>query len=672
MIASDSKNYWQSVRAYEYSYHEHLALAFEEYTHASSCPFASFHFRSFTLPGSRRDIVVTNENRASVDHDRASQVARDLLKSYVRTCGPARTLNSLLINRSDLTGMKITVTQDSYLVAREDENRTLKVELPASLLEGREWPFQRIRDACGKEEIARIWPYDQLERISTRCLLHLSRENVFEHICTHLIDQPWDGVGPADLERLRQWIAAIIGLAPFLAIFGDSFEVLLVQHPAAHHLQTATGIQKSMRSAITWIGRPILPASDNLVKIVKDDSWGVPPDLDGAGYHLSVAASEGRAQELHLPTDTLPLTQLPDLCRVLHVAQMLAGAREEKAPLSFILLCGLETEVLRQHVDGREGDAWHLRTVLEIGDLHAEAGAEEDTAWRDIKKNAGLLQVPGRALFFGPTDCYPDAVVDFMPFEPGKELDTLRRYAMGGGVAALVNEQGVTVFGERGLLCVARGNPLRWSAEQLHAVTEDSLETKLEGLLAAAALDDLARLRIRKACATALRVRERGHGCLIFLKVVNPNRPGADSVAARPMADLWIYRSQFPKKIEDVDDDAFLAALAGMDGEMSVDLQSGRYAARLEHVVPPQQMFSVHLLEEAGLGLSADFLQYQQGMEAANAKLRERAAIEMLGTRHMKALRITRAYPETVLALTVSSDGPLRVWHKGYAVEEWS
>ena len=135
------------------------------------------------------------------------------------------------------------------------------------------------------------------------------------------------------------------------------------------------------------------------------------------------------------------------------------------------------------------------------------------------------------------------------------------------------------------------------------------------------------------------------------------------------MAKLWIYGSDLPKRIEQIDDGPLLAALAAMDGETAIDLSTGQYAARLEHIVPRSKMLSSHLVTKEGLREDAAFKEYMRRMPRW-AKLRDQAEIESLGTRHMKALRITYAYPH-VLAVTVSSDGPLRLWKLGYVVEQW-
>ena len=38
------------------------------------------------------------------------------------------------------------------------------------------------------------------------------------------------------------------------------------------------------------------------------------------------------------------------------------------------------------------------------------------------------------------------------------------------------------------------------------------------------------------------------------------------------------------------------------------------------------------------------------------------------GTRHQKALRTSLAYPDTLIAITVSQSGPIRVWVKGMPI----
>jgi hypothetical protein len=135
------------------------------------------------------------------------------------------------------------------------------------------------------------------------------------------------------------------------------------------------------------------------------------------------------------------------------------------------------------------------------------------------------------------------------------------------------------------------------------------------------------------------------------------------------MSRVWPRKG----KIEDAAP-SFVAAYAGLDGETIVKIRSGYYRARQFALVKKGKNF-LETYDESGqqttafrgyLAEYADFLS-DRGFSKEDASTKARK-IEHFGTRHMKALRVTRDF-HAVLAVTISSSGPVRIWDRGMPFE---
>lgn len=673
------KNAWKFLSKVESKFDVTVAEALEKLEVGDNA-FVSFHFRSLTLPGSRKDTIHCSINNTNVDD---SPVHERLLLPYVRACGRSRTLNSLLTARAgSIPAFEIGESDSADI---EIQDSAVRLLLPSAF-----WG-QGLVD---RKQILRwwheqkgTWSYEDLRRSSMQALLALWRDSptVLEKLCGAVLRTSAADLDPLGVERLRHWVAALVALWPFISLFGFPFRVQLVDHPGADTTPLNYLNLEPMPSALTTIGGEEATSSAEeacaaACKTTARELNSVDEQVFWRYHHdavndLKKLPFKNGTPEKRITDAVWEMTEkFPDIPSILRIAEALAGAQDEKRPLSFIFLCGLETEVLRDHssAGGDREIQWMLAKVLDL----RQPGTEPDSGSvaTDIKKNASLLQVPGRALFFGPTDASPDSIVDISPFDSTDEVGILRQYTKdsGGGVAVLVSAAGIRVLAKGNLILRGRGNPIRWQLED--EVDAETITDRVMQIAPTFTGDEVAD-RLRMAAKVAVRVKEKGLGCLIFLE---PGQKNADSAwpTRHPMADLWLYQDPaIWREIEGVNDEVLLALAAGMDGETYVDLASGRFAVRLEHVVPEDEMFALHQLElgqnEDPWGVSFnDFTweEYTRSMptDPGELALSSRQELESLGTRHMKALRITRAFPD-VVAITVSSDGPLRIWKAGYA-----
>lgn len=390
---------------------------------------------------------------------------------------------------------------------------------------------------------------------------------------------------------------------------------------------------------------------------------------------------------------TSPIAMMPNLPVVLELSQRLVGMHHERLPLKFIVMMGSERNLASYYsaqVDDDDEPAssergWSVVERIALGDGQFFEGGPGDigSVVAAIQANGFILQELGMALYFAalPDNDMrrPKYVVQLRPFQ-GSRLETvLKTFTRrdGSAIALQVRERDARLYvaGEK----VAWFHDNQW--EQIRGMDSPSgLLASIKKLdwyghiecLREPGIRDAVDLRLERVVKVVRRIAEREYGALLFLS--------HDEVAERKplrtlMAPVWV--PAVSTKIDTIKlDDA--AAVAGLDGETYVGIRDG--------VFEPRQALNV-----TGDAVFVDF--FEKGVSRMNKELTEmwetemrkmmvafplgetknsdaRNAIYTFGTRHHKALRITWAYPH-IIAISVSSEGPIRLWHRGIPVRRF-
>ncbi|MGH8653942.1 MAG: hypothetical protein ACREYE_18020 [Gammaproteobacteria bacterium] len=371
----------------------------------------------------------------------------------------------------------------------------------------------------------------------------------------------------------------------------------------------------------------------------------------------------------------LPYKVVPNVCSLLQLTMRLVGARHEGKQLSFIILSAPEASMLRYHIKAAQRPWIFLqKQILDPRDFPDIADCGEDKILGaisfSIQANALLLQEPGHALYFRPIAPRfgPDAIVEFVPFE-SRRLDAfLQGFTTGdpNALAVYVRARDARLYLGGKKVAFSDGNIWETGTGFGEIGGSDSLSHQIKELPWGDALDDASMRRVQQVCDTVLCVAQRGYGALFFLVSGNEGEIPRKST----MAPVWGSANAGP--LDDIAVET-LATLAGLDGETYVDVSTGRYSTR-QFLHVPQETFLEFFVSGAGgnIGLNTSLVEAWEVAEQSYPTIESIDAVYRFGTRHQKALRITWAYPTTTIAITVSSDGPIRLWARGIPVSKFS
>ena len=401
------------------------------------------------------------------------------------------------------------------------------------------------------------------------------------------------------------------------------------------------------------------------------------PRTDDPDYNLWLLISNEETEtdyhNVKLPFD---FRKLAFMCRL---ALHLAGSRHEGHPLRFAFLLGFTHD---QTVSQLEGAVEQFGTDLQWPDNDLSRN-DSGLVAKWIEANALILQRWDLALFF-------ESFEEKQDFAIGKRLLRIKKLEYGdpplrnpkwsgyptnefelrksfvqmthdqpGSAALVISDRGATLIlrgrsylfrfeGERGKEKLI---PLLQGKKSFVEKFENSLTAELKKLAGNTSHEWELRSRQLRALTEALVTM--GHGALIAIRISKNIEP-----LLPPLAPVWRLRES--QTVSDLSDDIMTFALAAaLDGATEIifrpeDKSEGEVVFRryANHPFTPWKQ--------------------QEGKVTRDAKFRPSKIswgdMMTFGTRHRSALALSRR--KQVLVLTVSADGPVRIWRDGDIVDD--
>lgn len=488
-----------------------------------------------------------------------------------------------------------------------------------------------------------------------------------------------EGDGPGDpLLGLRQWLGAFQGLLLLSHTLGANWLSVPVEPRFGGSLPSHLSLPRSALTAVTSGEREVdhselIAAGENIGHCEKSE------EKVSAHLFFEDVLAEGSQ---NLLSAVFPkwkycfssgsVGRFPALPGLLRLASELRRAEHEGKPLSFTLLCAPDSHLLRLH--------WRsLRWALaEIQHLKPKgAGESEKEIADELKNNAFILQAPGRAVYFRPNSLAPAGVVEFRPFHQEESSRYLREFTGditakqnrdNEALAIRVDPQGAQIFAGGRLVALLQTDGWEPAGKDLlslsgagqleEAVKETDWWSRVRS--------DRKELRLGSICSAVVSVAERRYGALFFLVSNELGEPPPRTT----MAPVWAK-----DRFVEFDKAEYIASFAGLDGETYVDIELGHYYCRQFTLVPEERFLK--FFDDEG-EWTPEFKTY---LEKCRIKLELPTGddslltlgrrIEHFGTRHLKALRITYAFPESAIAITCSSSGPIRLWQRGIETKKF-
>lgn len=372
---------------------------------------------------------------------------------------------------------------------------------------------------------------------------------------------------------------------------------------------------------------------------------------------------------------------LPRLEHMKQVAAYLIGSDHEGKPQSFTFLCCNDTEFLRWNVTGLETShpkRWGLRIRQMLTSRDFGSNDEGKDALLQIVKaiqgNSLLLQQHGVFLWFSPVagrdlsaqqfphslaDYRPNAIVELVGDRMDR-LDICHVLTERLKYAALihVDEKQAALFQQGRCQHVCDGSlpDRRWNQHGQASLLEH-LVNSVAGMDGMEVTSSEIQQRLKKVMAVAEEIARQRHGALIFLWNGRPENK------TTPLSLAWGWAS--PNNYLELAEVATLAAAASLDGETIVDLSTGAYSVR-QFTHPNHEFQSLSFFDDRTGAIVEDLLEkWRTPPEAKD----EPVDLWSFGTRHQKALRVTWKQ-KNVLAITVSSSGPIRIWCDGKPIQK--
>lgn len=387
-------------------------------------------------------------------------------------------------------------------------------------------------------------------------------------------------------------------------------------------------------------------------------------------------------QSIQVLKRAVNVQKLPRLESMKEVAASLIGTDHEGEPLNFTFLCCNDTEFLRWHVTERrtsQPKRWGLRIrqALSTKDFGSDQTGEKalQQVRKAIQGNSLMLQQHGYLLWFSPvvgTDgtvsaegaslaqYRPNAIVELVGDRMDrKEIHHVITETMKYAVLIHIDDKQATLYqaGRCCETCDASTLPGGWKETPEQPLLEDLLNETRRMDITDATVDEV-KARVKKVMAAAEEVARQRHGALFFLWNGKPTNN------TTPLSLQWGWASR--NNYLELVDVATLAAEVSLDGETVVNLATGEYWVR-QFTHPNGDFQTMSFFDLKSGAITEELL--TKWREEPKAK-DEPVDLWNFGTRHQKALRITWKQFTRVIAVTVSSSGPIRIWRDGKPVHK--
>lgn len=374
--------------------------------------------------------------------------------------------------------------------------------------------------------------------------------------------------------------------------------------------------------------------------------------------------------------------RLPRLEAMKDVAASLIGSDHEGKPLNFTFLCCNDTEFLRWHVTGGETSPvkrWGLRIRQALSSKDFGSDQTGEKALQQVRKaiqgNSLMLQQHEYFLWFSPvvgTDetvaekgvslaqYRPNAIVELVGDRMGrKDIHRVITETMKYAALIHIDDKQATLY-RAGRCCETCDAPTPrggWETTLEQSLLNNLLmAARAMGIAGATEVEVAA--RVKKVMDAAEEVARQRHGALFFLW------NGEPANKTTPLSLAWGWAS--PNKYLELVDVATLAATASLDGETVVNLATGAYSVR-QFTHPHSDSQTMSFFDSMSGAIAEELL--RKWGEDPIAK-DEPVDLWNFGTRHQKALRVTWKQFRNVIAVTVSSSGPIRIWCDGKPVHK--
>ena len=709
---------WQNLENLENEYIESAKEKLLEHQECCGFSFIGFAYRGIAVHGGRSHAFhIGSEVEGyllEAGCESPFQAVRRGISLYLLAYGKPTTFNNLTLETiwraeasSPPTSIHLALGSDVSEVGHEEGR--LNVRISHQLLghlqgeEESQWRdlFLRLANVDGKDNLTHegLLPFvgflrSMRETVESSVYFSLFEESSFTLQAIKTLLPGWeDGRGKGDpLTGLRQWFGAFQGLLILSHALGRDWISVPVEPAFGRHLPEHLKLPKSALTVV-FSDRDNV-SIDHLSQICESlRDCALAEGRAKSAYSLDAAVASRQKERMtkifadwnsSLAEDLV--RRFPGLPDLLKLAYALQSAEHEGKRLSFTLLCAPDSHLLRLHW---RGFGWAIAEVqvFSSADIQQARGPQDrvrvgDVA-DDIRNNAFLLQGAGRALHFRPDTALPSAVVEFRPFVPGEASRYLREFteaatvvgASDDALAITVNHREAQLFASGKLAAILRDK--RWQPAREDLFGSSGPDPLVEAIKQTDwwpmdANEHLERC-ILGVCNAAVAVAERRYGALFFLV----NRIKGRAPVRTVMAPVWA-RDRFVEH----DEAEYVASFAGLDGETYVDVESGRYFTRQFTLVPNEDF--LRLFEDTGahtaefdayLNAYVEYLGERSGDEqepvSDDGLRRLSRKVEQFGTRHLKALRVTRAFPSSTIAITCSSSGPVRLWHKGFVAREF-
>lgn len=672
----------------------------------TSFNFLGFLYRGVVLHGSRRQTMVLSNSAILAlgkDRESAERFVEHLVGIYLSHYGSVTTINNLILETEReleptevAESIHLSFGGNTSYIAKNGMTRSIVVSGPLAASLGIDLDlWSEIRHmvlSAQANELPALKRSIALklgeaeDRVADAERVLVEHEPAFLFSFGSYVLQQAKPHPVQILELLPTWLRSFQALFMFLGAFGRYWATVPIRPPYASKLQKAGLLVPN--SAVTAISNdPIDPdvLKEAAQKINVEYPGNLKAEIETAVSRIAKFV-QGRHKEIKSAIKTvypewneenvpLPYKVVPNVCSLLQLAMRLVGAKHEGKQLSFIILCAPEASVLRYHIKAARRP-WILRQkqILDPRDFPDIADCAEDKILGaisfSIQANALLLQEPGHALYFRPIapQFAPDAIVEFVPFE-SRRLDAfLQGFTTGdpNALAMHIRARDARLYLGGKKVAFSDGNIWETGTGFGEIGGSDSLMQQIGKLPWAAALDDASFRRVQQVCDTVLYVAQRGYGALFFLVWAKEGETPKKST----MAPVWGSANAGP--LDDIATET-LATFAGLDGETYVDVSTGSYFTRQFLHVPEDEFLDFFVLDPVGnIGLNARLIEAWETAEQSDPTIESIDEVYRFGTRHQKALRITWAYPATTIAITVSSDGPIRLWARGIPVAKFS
>lgn len=685
---------WSDLAEMERRFLEHAeAVLRARVEQFEPCTFLGIAYRGVVTHGGRAQRVLLGATALPASRP---EVVKRLIDVYLGTYGKATTFNNLVLETlwSSLEPGCAPPSVQLVLGGAESAVRTapenshqVEIHISDNLLRelGSEEPTWRdLLDAAESELddtnlqlIGRSLLAPIRARVESAVEYTLFEEKDFARTFVSLVAGKERTTAPQAVSILESWLGAFQGLQLLIASLGNRWVTVPLRPSVNLPPHTPLPI-----SALSLATRSDLPTTAALREVALQIEVNAAVEaLAGRVLAHSKRDEQHFFRKLgkQFPSIRKNLTMLRhvrELPQLLRLCQKLVGLSHEGKPLTFTLLCAPDRHLLRMH---RGKQQWSLTELHAFSPDPPDKSLDVEDVVRQMENNAFILQDPGKALFFTPHSIWPTAIVQFRPFDEARTGEYLRDFTSAQekvdlpALAVRILPSSADLYADGRL--IARFKKNEWTPvtrDLLGPSGHETILTEIKALQWWGEVESVKQAafeaRLVAVAKAAVEVARKGYGALFFLVKTTPK--SAERPMMTTMAPVWAARRQVEHE-----DPAWVAAFAGLDGETFVDMENGSYLTRQFAVIPGKsQNFLVPFSPEGAQ--TSDFKDYLASYEdylrqkkVHSETIKDwREGVAQFGTRHMKALRVSRAYPDSTIALTISSNGPLRLWARGFPV----